>query len=101
MATTILLYPELKKNITEVVVNFGRRLESEVEVTKKNLIMPDTNVDGDIEAVGTLILNKIPLTLIPTELMFDQLITSSRMQSLEIHPLKLTTSEMTLNFKSK
>ncbi|MBY0517543.1 MAG: nucleoside hydrolase [Bacteriovoracaceae bacterium] len=82
IASTIILHPELKANIQEVVVNFGRRLEYEVGVGAKNMIMPDTNVDGDKDATKVLIDQKIPLTLIPTELMHDQLMNKQRMNVL-------------------
>ena len=83
VASTILLYPELKKNIQEVVVNFGRRLEYEVGVGRKKHIMPDTNVDDDLASVKVLIDAKVNLTLIPTELMFDQFIDKRRLRSLK------------------
>lgn len=74
LASLILLHPEVIPNIKEVIVNYGRRLEYETGIGAKNIIMPDTNVDGDVEAIKVLLAHQIPLTLIPVELMHDQFI---------------------------
>jgi pyrimidine-specific ribonucleoside hydrolase len=83
VAGLILHYPELVKQIDQVIVNFGRRLETETFVGPRNIIMPDTNVDGDLESTKILIDSGIKVILIPTELMADQFINRSHMNMLK------------------
>ena len=82
IANAITLHPEIKPFIQEVIVNYGRRLSTETPVGRKNLILPDTNVDGDFRAVKILIQNKMKITLIPTELMHDQIVDRWDMKNL-------------------
>lgn len=79
----VIHYPELVKNIDQVIVNFGRRLETETEVGSLKVIMPDTNVDGDIESTKILLESGIKVVLIPTELMADKFINTKHMKILK------------------
>lgn len=83
VAGLILHYPELVRNIDQVIVNLGRRLETETVVGPRNVIMPDTNVDGDIESTKILLDSGIKVVLIPTELMADQFIDRKHMRILK------------------
>lgn len=83
IAGLIYHYPELVKNIDQVIVNFGRRLETETKVGRRKVILPDTNIDGDLNAAKILFESKVKLVLIPTELMADQFIQRQHMKLLK------------------
>lgn len=83
VASLIKNQPNLISNIEQVIVNFGRRLETETKVGALKVIMPDTNVDGDIEATRVLTQSRVKIVLIPTELMFDQFVTIKHMNLLK------------------
>ncbi len=72
IATLVHFYPHLIKNISELVFLGGRRLEG-VSKFKGKINFPDTNVDGDLAAIITILKSKVNLTLIPVESMHDLL----------------------------
>jgi inosine-uridine nucleoside N-ribohydrolase len=73
VASVALLRPDLISNIETVILNAGRRLESPTRFGKKGIIFPDTNIDGDPEAIKILRDNRIHLTMIPVEAMTEML----------------------------
>lgn len=82
VAGLALHYPELISKVDQVIVNLGRRLETETMVGSRRVIMPDTNVDGDIESTKILLKSGVKVVLIPTELMADQFIHGGHLRSL-------------------
>ncbi len=69
IASLILLRPDLISQIQEIVLLGGKRLEYEVVFGKKRILFPDTNIDGDPEAVRAIMNSYIPITMIPVESM--------------------------------
>ncbi|MCB9095415.1 MAG: nucleoside hydrolase [Halobacteriovoraceae bacterium] len=82
IATVVLSRPDLIGNIYEIVINAGRKLESEYAFGPKKIIFPDTNVDGDLRALRVLVDHGLPLTMIPTESMGHILITKKHLKSM-------------------
>jgi len=78
IATLVHFFPHLRANITELVFLGGRELEV-VKPFQGRLTFPDTNVDGDLAAIITILKSKINLTLIPVESMHGLLWNSSTM----------------------
>ena len=84
IATLVLLYPELKSQIKEVVLVAGRRSPTayfEIGKTEVNHA-PDLNFDLDNNAFRVLLENEIPVVLCPFEISNKVWITPEDLQSL-------------------
>lgn len=82
VASLIKHYPELKERIHEVIINAGRRLETETKVGKKQVIMPDTNIDDDLEAMRFVLSSGVKIVMIPTEIMKDKFVTKKHLRKM-------------------
>ncbi|PIU01048.1 MAG: hypothetical protein COT74_00660 [Bdellovibrionales bacterium CG10_big_fil_rev_8_21_14_0_10_45_34] len=82
IATAIRLNPSLRPQIEELVVMAGRKPNSPVRLGPHNVILPDTNIDNDVESVRFILEQKIPITMIPTEAMRESLINDTILANL-------------------
>lgn len=84
IATLVLLYPELKSQIKEVVLVAGRRSPtSYFEIGKTDVKhAPDLNFDLDNNAFRVLLENEIPVVLCPFEISNKVWITPNDLESL-------------------
>lgn len=84
IATLVLLYPELKSQIKEVVLVAGRRSPTAYFEIGKTEIRhaPDLNFDLDNNAFRVLLENEIPVVLCPFEISNKVWITQEDLQSL-------------------
>lgn len=82
IASVYLNYPQVTSNIEQIIINAGRRLETETQVGRFNVIMPDTNIDDHLEATRVLVEKHAPIVMIPTQLMSDKFITNKHMRAI-------------------
>lgn len=64
-------FPTAASNITTVIFNAGRRLETQTRIGRFGTILPDTNVDDDLLSVKDVLESGVHLTLVPTEAIKD------------------------------
>jgi inosine-uridine nucleoside N-ribohydrolase len=74
IATTLYHNPILVKNIRALIVNAGREVNKPAPFGRKEIIFPDTNIDGDIKAAQYIVNLQLPLVMIPVESMRQQII---------------------------
>lgn len=82
IATTLRLHPELRSQVAELVILGGRREASMPSFGDPPLVLPDSNVEGDAQAVEELMASGIPITLIPNELTTQIVITEADLATL-------------------
>ena len=82
MAALIKNYPELKSQIKEIIINAGRRLETETEVGRQRVIMPDTNIDDDVESMRYLMNSGVKVTMLPVEIMKEAFVTRQHLKQM-------------------
>lgn len=82
IASTLILRPDLKSNISKLVIMGGRKLEKPIYFGNRNIEFPDMNIDGDLPAVKKIIELQVPLLIIPTECMTNQLINKKHLGEL-------------------
>ncbi|MBK9071030.1 MAG: nucleoside hydrolase [Myxococcales bacterium] len=75
VATALRAAPELAANVQELVILGGRRADFNPSFGPDDIIFPDSNVEGDAAAVEELVELDVPITLIPTELTTQFIIT--------------------------
>lgn len=69
VATVVDHRPDLIKNMKEVIINAGRRLEYPTVFGRKKIVFSDSNIDGDVKSIKFLAEKNVPLTMIPVESM--------------------------------
>ncbi len=83
MASLIKNYPELKPQISEIIINAGRRLETQTRVGRQQVIMPDTNVDDDLESLKFVMESGVKITMLPVEIMKEAFVTKSHLKQMK------------------
>ena len=82
VATVLTLRPDLAKNIKNLIINAGRRLEYPTRYGPRQIIFPDTNIDGDLAAMKLITRMGILVTMIPTESMTEMVWTHSDLKTM-------------------
>ncbi len=83
IATVLMQRTELAKNIRELVIIAGRRIERSTAYGPRKIIFPDTNIDGDVAAVKIIIKNRIAVVMIPVEAMMENIMTGEHLDQLK------------------
>lgn len=82
IAQAIAREPALAKRTKELVILGGNRAEARPTFGPQAIVFPDSNLEGDFDAVEALLSTSVPITLISTELTAQLTVTSDDLDAI-------------------